>query len=158
MTSINNIHRIELGRRDYNDHIYARCYYAEGDAWNPVFINGNAEINWPEYFCGKLVEMPGGILYPKETECNLTEAIIQTEDLDSDIEKIASQDGEFKSAKASLLLHGFDATPHEVAKRMNIDDPREVHQLAEEFVTGAIDNNQFETIDSDYIIELSDAR
>jgi hypothetical protein len=41
---------------------------------------------------------------------------------------------------------------------MNIDDPREVHQLAEEFVTGAIDNNQFETIDSSYIIDLIDAR
>lgn len=155
-----NIHRIELGRRDYSGHAYARCYYAEGDAWSPIFIDGNTEINWPKYFCGTVVGMPGGILYPTdETEGNLTEAIIQIKNLDSDIAEIASQhDGGFESAKASLLLHGFDAAPHEVASKMNIDDPREVHQLAEEFITGAIDSNQFETIDSNYIIDLIDAR
>lgn len=155
-----NIHRIELGRRDYSGHVYARCYYGEGDSWSPIFIDGNAEINWPKYFCGTVVGMPGGILYPTdETEGNLTEAIIQIENLDSDIAEIASQhDGGFESAKASLLLHGFDARSDEVASQMDIDDPREVHTLAEEFITGAIDSNQFETIDSNYIIDLIDAR
>jgi len=155
-----NIHRIELGRRDYSGHVYARCYHGEGDAWSPVFIDANAQIKWTEYFCGNVVEMPGGILYPnKKTECELTDALIQIEDIDSDIEEIASEhDGEFKSAKSSLLLHGFVAAPHEVATRINVDDPREVHRLAEEFVTGAIDNTQFEKINADHFIDLTDAR
>jgi hypothetical protein len=161
MTSnLANIHRVELGRRDYSGHVYARCYHQDGDSWRPVFVDGNAEIKWPEYFCGSVVKMPGGILYPTDqTKGNLAEAIIQIENLDADIEEIASQhDGEFKPAKASLLLHGFHAPPHEVASRMNINDPRKVHQLAAEFVTGAIDNNQFDTIDSNYTIDLTDAR
>ena len=154
------IHRIELGRRDYSGHVYARCYHEQRDAWSPAFINANTKIKWPEYFCGNLVEIPGGILYPcEQTECDLTDALLQIEDLDSDIEKIASQHGgEFQPAKASLLLHGFDAPPHEVASMINIDDPREVQRLAEEFITGALDNTLFETIDSDRVIDLNDAR
>lgn len=157
--------RIELGRRDYAGKIFGRCYFDSIGGWHPVFVAGDTKINWQQYFVGSVLEIPGGTLYPVDGRAGLDEElakiVLPTKSLESDAERIAEEnDANPRNTLASLLVHGFRSPLHEAARRMSVQDPRRVHEMAEEFITGTVDNTDFGTysIDSNKVVNLSQVK
>lgn len=157
--------RIELGRRDYEGKIFARCYFDSIKGWHPCFVAGDTKIDWQQYFVGSTLEIPGGTLYTQNGRKGLDEelatVVLPTKSLRSDAQKIASNTGgDPQNALASLLIHGFHSPLHEAARRMGFKDPRVVYQMAQEFISASCDSESFRTydIDSNKVVNLNEVR
>lgn len=129
------IERIELGRRDYKNFIYAKVYTSNRDEWRPMLINPDEDIDWRHHICGRRVEVPGGVLYRSGKNCEcFTKALRKFESFNNEIERIATEyDGDYLQCKAAMYMQAYCCSAHEAAEKMDIDDPRYVHQLATEF-------------------------
>lgn len=129
------IERIELGRRDYDNNIFAKVFVSNRDEWRPMMINPDEDINWRHHIVGKRIELPGGVLYRSGKNCGcFNEVLRKFESFNDEIDRIAAEyDADFLEVKSEMYLKAYDCTPHEVAERMDIDDPRRVYQLASKF-------------------------
>jgi hypothetical protein len=129
------IERIELGRRDYSNNIYAKVHTSNHNEWQPMLIDPDADIAWQHHIVGKRIEVPGGVLYRSGNNCDcFTKALMKFESFNGEIDRIAAEyDADFLEVKAEMYLKAYDCTPHEVAERMDIDDPHRIYQLAKQF-------------------------
>jgi len=129
------IQRIELGRRDYDNNIFAKVHTSNRDEWRPMMINPDEDINWRHHICGKRIEVPGGILYRSGKNCGcFTKALRKFESFNSEIDRIAAEyDADYLECKAEMYLNAYCCKPHEAAAKMGIDDPHRVYRLAQQF-------------------------
>lgn len=153
---MNELFRVELGRRDHDKKIYCKVYPAGSGACQLMMLHDEENrFEWQEHVSTRVADIPGGVLHRCGPDCECFRDILYRVNIDAEVERIASKHNVSEAeTRAALLLEGFCLRWDEAFERMETDTVAELVGLAEDFTRKTQGHDGLEPIHSNIVVEL----